>query len=295
MGTLGRAYLGLEDYSKAIDYLQGCLASARRIGDRYLEGTCTLNLAAVYQDDLDLKRSLEFRQQSLEISRAIEDRMGEGQALNGLGNTYFLLDNYERAKEYYQQSLAIAREIKSPLIEGVVLGNIGNTLFKEGKLAQAEVNLRAAIQIRESLRKGLDDNKKVSLFDTQDRPYKVLQQVLIAQNRHDEALEIAERGRARAFVELLATRLNPNPTTPTKQANSSINSPNIEQIKQIAKEHNATLIQYSIIDEDLPFGDKKELHDSELFIWVIKPTGEIAFRRVISNSYNNKRPRSKSS
>ncbi|MEO1378450.1 MAG: CHAT domain-containing protein, partial [Cyanobacteria bacterium J06635_10] len=51
-----------------------------------------------------------------------------------------------------------------------------------------------------------------------------------------------------------------------KQIN--IKPPNIEQIKQIAQKQQATFVEYSVIDK------------SQLYIWVIKPTGEVAFKQV---------------
>lgn len=104
--------------------------------------------------------------------------------------------------------------------------------------------------------------------------YRTLQQVLIAQNKTDAALEISERGRGRAFVELLASRLS------TKSQKQSPKPPNIEQIQQIAKLQNATLVQYSIIYDELKLGGKLQPKESQLYIWVIKPTGEITFRKV---------------
>jgi CHAT domain-containing protein len=90
-----------------------------------------------------------------------------------------------------------------------------------------------------------------------------LQQVLVAQNKPEAALEISERGRSRAFVELLAQRLQKTGTAP-----APIAPPNLQQIRQIAKAQNATLVQYSTF------------FNESLYIWVIKPTGEIAFRQV---------------
>ncbi|MDZ7956862.1 MAG: CHAT domain-containing protein [Aulosira sp. DedQUE10] len=82
------------------------------------------------------------------------------------------------------------------------------------------------------------------------------------QKKTEAALEIAERGRARAFVELLAKRQAlSNSDTP------NIAPPNIEKIKQLAKDQNATLVEYSAVWD-------------ELYIWVVKPTGEVAFRSV---------------
>lgn len=71
-----------------------------------------------------------------------------------------------------------------------------------------------------------------------------LRKLLTSQNNSPAALEIAEQGRTTELVHLS----------------------NVTQIRQVAQQQNATLVQYSIINDEL------------LYIWVIKPTGEIAFR-----------------
>ena len=148
-------------------------------------------------------------------------------------------------------------------------------LYKQGNLSLAERTLLEGIKVYESLRgRELKDSEKVSIFETQRGIYDNLQKVLIAQNKTDTALEIAERGRGRAFVELLASRLSPDtkaqlPTPPT-----------IAEIKQIAKAQNATLIQYSITHDNFKIQGKSQTKESELYIWVIKPTGEVTFRQA---------------
>jgi len=102
--------------------------------------------------------------------------------------------------------LEIFRQIENRAGEGTTLTNFGYTLFQLNQLTPAETFLREAIEVHESLREGLDDEQKVSLADIQSNSYRILQQVLIAQNKPDDALEISERGRGRAFVELLAAR-----------------------------------------------------------------------------------------
>ncbi|TAF50120.1 MAG: hypothetical protein EAZ60_29715 [Oscillatoriales cyanobacterium] len=110
------------------------------------------------------------------------------------------------------------------------------------------------------------DNFKVSIFETQAATYRHLEKTLIVQNKTKQALEIAERGRARAFVELLGARLSAN-----SDAIPDIEPPNIDRIQEIARAQNATFVEYSISFLE------------ELFIWVIQPTGEIAFRQVDLN------------
>ncbi|MEG4067413.1 CHAT domain-containing protein [Microcoleus sp. Pol11C2] len=317
LGNLGGSYLDLGDYRKALEYGQQSLAIARSIQDRKGEGGVLGNLGGAYRSLGDSRKAIEYGQQYLAIARSIKDREGEGAALGNLGLTYYYLDNYAKAIEYLQQSLAIAREfkdrqregevlrnlggayislgnsakgieyiqqslaisreIKDRLGEGVALNNLGATFLKAGNPTEAEKMLVNGIQVWESMRQmlGSNDANKISIFEGQARTYRVLQEVRVAQNNLIAALEIAERGRARAFVEILTERLS------TGDANPVIASaPNGEQIRQIAKAQNATLVQYSIIYQDFQIQGKRVGRESALYIWVIQPTGEITFRKV---------------
>lgn len=128
--------------------------------------------------------------------------------MGDLGVAYFGLKNYSSAINHFRQSLAIARELRNRTAEGIALNNLGAVLFKSGKLADAEKNLLAAVEIKESRLQGAaEDLEKVFVADTFNNSYQTLQLVLIAQKRIASALEIAERGRAKAFVDLLASRV----------------------------------------------------------------------------------------
>ncbi|GAB4174195.1 MAG: CHAT domain-containing protein [Coleofasciculaceae cyanobacterium] len=277
LGDLGNAYNALGDYAKAIEYHQQRLAIAQSIKDRLGEGQSLGDLGNAYNDIGDYAKAIEYHQQHLAIAKSIKDRLGEGNALGNLGLAYYYLGNYAKAIEYHQQSLTISREIGNKDGEGNALNNLGLSLQKSGNLTQAEKILRFGIEAREALRERLGNNDayKVSIFEQQARTYRLLQQVLIAQDKPNAALEIAERGRARAFVELLARR---NATT-NDFAKPSIAPPTIELLQQIAKQQDATLVEYSIIYDGFKIESKEEWKESELYIWVIKPTGEITFRR----------------
>ncbi|MBR8839307.1 MAG: tetratricopeptide repeat protein [Stigonema ocellatum SAG 48.90 = DSM 106950] len=259
LGNLGNAYFSLGDYKQAINYHQQSLAIARQIKDRHGSGQSLGSLGNAYFSLGDYKQAINYHQQSLAIAREIKDRHGEGQSLSNLGLAYDALGDYKQAINYHQQSLAIAREIKDRLGEGQSLNNLGLALVNSGNPQAAETTLRTGINVLESLRADLGDNDalKVSIFETQAGTYRILQKALIAQNQTTQALEIAERGRGRAFIELIAQR----------QHSSSSAPPNIERIRQIAKQQNATLVEYSMIWD-------------QLYIWVVKPSGEVAFHKV---------------
>ncbi|MFM6279732.1 MAG: tetratricopeptide repeat protein, partial [Dolichospermum sp.] len=205
------------------------------------------NLGNISQHLGDYAQAINYQQQYLDLARIYKDRQGEGIALGGLGLSYYYQEEYTQAINYTLKSLEIAREIKDLGAEGNALNNLGGIHFKFGNLGEAEKFLCTAMQAWESIRARLGDNDayKVSVFEEQARTYRLLQKVLIAQNKITEALEVAERGRARAFVELLASRLSPS-----QNSESTIASPTLQQIKQIAKAQNATLVEYSILGDE---------------------------------------------
>ncbi|MGB3138868.1 MAG: CHAT domain-containing protein, partial [Nodosilinea sp.] len=93
--------------------------------------------------------------------------------------------------------------------------------------------------------------------------------VLIAQNDPTKALaalEVAERGRARAFVDSLTVRLADTPDLAI-----DIEFPDLAKTRQIARQQDATLVEYSIVSTNLD--------EPVLYIWVISPTGDITFRQ----------------
>ncbi|MFW9259599.1 CHAT domain-containing protein [Nostoc sp. CALU 546] len=276
LSNLGNTSLYQGEYAKAIEYYQQHLVIAKEIKDHQSEGDALGNLGVAYLSLGEYAKAIESHQQHLVIARSIKDRQGEGKALGNLGVAYLSLGEYAKAIESHQQNLAIAKEIKDRQGEGSALNNLGLAFLKSGNLALAEKTLIKGLQVWESQRQRLggNDANKVSIFEGQSRTYRTLQQVLIAQNKNNAALEIAERGRARAFVELLASKLSPN------LQQQSPTSSTIEEIKQIAKVQNATIVEYSIIYDEFKVQGKPQANESEFYIWVIKPTGEAKFHSV---------------
>jgi CHAT domain-containing protein/Flp pilus assembly protein TadD len=273
LGNLGTAYNSLGQYQKAIEFYQQSLTISREIGDRYVEVNTLLNLGSDYNSLGQYQKAIDFYQQSLTISREIGNRREEGLSLNNLGTAYASLGQYEKAIEFFQQSLTISRDIGDRNREGISLNNLGAAWFKFGNLPEAEKHLFASLEVLESLRQDIkDDLNKVSLSETQRNTYTILQEVLIAQNKINQALEVSERGRGRALAELLAKRITPD---------SSQFSPvvSLAQLQQIAQQQKATIVEYSRVGDEFSIGEKQEYMESELYIWVIKPTGEIEFRR----------------
>ena len=254
-------YRSLGKYDQALECYQQALTIRRELGDRQQEGITLSNIAGIYQNQGLYDRALDFYKQGLAIYQEVGDRAGVAINLNNLGAIYNSLGKYDRALELYQEALVAVKESGNKAIEGTTLNNIGEIYNRLGEYAKAEKILFEAIAIWDAVRAGMTDTDKITNFERQADTYGFLQTSLVNQNKTNKALEIAERGRARAYIELLANKISDNP-----KHQLTVKPPTIEQIQQIAKTHNSTIIEYSIID------------NQTIYIWAIQPTGKITFR-----------------
>ena len=222
------------------------------------------------QEQLDRKEfpaAIESFQQALQIAQQLKEEDLITQAETGLAQASLLSGNYSQAIQLFERILP--KERARGYGYEPTLSNLGLALFLSGKNQEAEKALREAIAGWESVRASDNsDLDKITLFEQQAYTYRLLQKVLVAQQKNDAALEVAEASRSRALVERLV------------QTSRPLTPPNINQIQQIAKAHNTTLVQYSIVGSEVRVLGNEAEDQTDLFIWVIKPTGEVGFRQV---------------
>ena len=307
LNNLGLLYLDLGRYDQAQEFFEKALAVARRTQNRFGEAVALKNLGTAYYQLGNLQAALEANQQSLELRREVGDRFGEAATLNSMGIVYAAVGDFDKALSFYRQALAIDREVGNRAGESVVLSNIGNIYRRQGQLSEAlashqqslnihrevgnrrgegstlnqlgftylamgqysraKAQFEAAIAIWESLdAQTLSDVDKVGLFETQTGSYDGLQQTLVAQGQVEAALTVAEQGRTRALVQQLTHQLANDTTV------NQITPPDLDEIRQIAQDQAATLIEYAVINTGLD--------TTMLYIWVVQPDGTIQFEAV---------------
>ena len=277
LNAMGVYYRTIDQYPKALESYEQALNIFIKIGERRGEGTSLNNIGDFRRNQGEYSQAQKIFQQALAIFKEVGNKEGEGVALSNIGRVYAHQAQYPQALKFFGEALAIFKQVGDKASEARTLRYIGSAFYQSGKFAEAEKTLRDGMEVLETLRTKLSDANKISIFETQTATYRLLQHVLIAQNKTNEALEISERGRARAFVELLSSRLSNTNTSQTSQP--AVDKPTIALLQKIAKQQNATLVQYSIIPDTFKQDGKEQTKESELYIWVIKPTGEIAFRK----------------
>jgi CHAT domain-containing protein/tetratricopeptide (TPR) repeat protein len=275
--NLGKVNLALKKYQPALKNYQD--AMEQMSGQRDFIGQMELlndfGLLAIEQNNLS--EAERYLQEALAATR-LSNGVGRGQTLTNLGYLHLRKNQFELAIENFEEGLAWARKQSDRAIEIKALTGLGEARLGLGQPQSAIEILQLGIQTFESLRPGLRDRDKVALFDTNSHAYRLLQKAFVTQNQSDQALAIAERGRARAFIELLAQRqsdqnLDRNREIVSQPPASQSAAQTLSQIQNIAKQSAATIVTYSII-----YGSDRR--ETAQYIWVIKPDGVIYFRQV---------------
>jgi CHAT domain-containing protein len=302
LNALGDVYFELAQYQEAQSYYQRSLAVRQSIGDRLGTSRTLNNLGRIERALKNYPEALKFYQQSLNLVNALGDRAGRAIVLNNMGRVALDMGLNNQALKYFQEALA-SRNVRAGL--PTTLNNLGLYYRKKGEFAlaiasyqealgwarktgdrvgeiralsglgetrlemkqtdEAIAPLRESIEKFETLRPGLRDEDKISLFDTQAATYRTLQKALVARQDYATALTVAEGSRARAFLELMAQR--------TSETEAIVKAPTFNEIQAIAKKEQATLVTYSLLYDELE-------RESGLYIWVVDPQGKLSFKSV---------------
>ncbi len=264
LSHLALAYGLQTDHVQSLRAAKQALAVYRYGRDRAGEIRALNQVGNAYRALGELDKAQHYLDRALERSQRLSDLPGVAQTFKSLGDLAFARHNPELAIAHYQQARQLHRQSRDRAGEGEVLTALGTVWLSQAQYSQAETALTTAVQRWEALRPGLEDSNKISLADTQAQTYRLLQQTLIAQGQTEAALAISERGRARAFVELLAHRLK---LRGQRQPLNSFTAPTVAEIRQLAQTAQVTFVEYTFVGE-------------QLYIWVVQPTGEIHHRTV---------------
>jgi CHAT domain-containing protein len=187
-------------------YYQQALTIRREIGDRAGEGNSLVSIGGIYESLGKYEEALDYTQQALTILREIGDRAGEGVSLNNIGMIYDHLGRYKDALDYTQQTLTICREIGDRTGEGTSLSNIGGIYDSLGEYEEALDYYEQAMAVLESVRATAGSEAGRASFIAQwSDLYNRVVNLYHAQGQDAAAFHTSERGRARAFLDAMAT------------------------------------------------------------------------------------------
>ena len=204
-GNLGNANYLLGDFKKALEYHNLHLEMIKEVGDKNREGCAYGNLGNDYYGMGDLKKAIEYHNLHLKISKEVGNKQGEGHVYGNLGKMYQTLGDLKKADESYKLMLETAKEVADKFLEATAYYSLGCVSELLGRLPKAVEHYQASITLFNSLRVLLKskDEWKVNFRNQYQMAYTGLWRVLVEQGNVDEALFVAEKGRAQALTDLM--------------------------------------------------------------------------------------------
>jgi CHAT domain-containing protein/Tfp pilus assembly protein PilF len=242
LANLGEMYHHLGDYEQAREHFQRALEMAEKAGFKPGISIVLHNLAQVQLSQDDPHGAIELFEKSLAIDQAAGDKPSVGRTLHNIGLAYVSAGDRARARSSFEKALAIAEEVGRPEARVISLGMLaevtdeperslelaeqtvaaalptyapdllwtshleaGRALRRVGRLDDAAAALERAIAIVEELRRAVpgEEIEQQQAFSSMVTPYREMVGVLVDKGDVAGALAYAERGKARALVDVL--------------------------------------------------------------------------------------------
>lgn len=126
---------------------------------------------------------------------------------NFLGYIYFMIGKHDTSKQYFLRAIQMAKGTSYDDVAWYSYYGLGNCFAANDNLQDAYQALQTSIRLVESVRNTLGSSRhKEFFFGKKLDVYNKMITLLIRMNRVAEAVEFAERARARAFLDMLGAR-----------------------------------------------------------------------------------------
>lgn len=265
LNGLGAVYYALNSQScEAEIYPRKALEVSKETGDKKQISTNYINLALFYSNNGQYEKSLENYDCAIEIMKNTGDKRGEATALICYASVYQALGKFRAAIEIQEKALNLLREVDDAGREHVALLSLGLYSADNGELKNACKYLFKSICCIERDAEKLQDEHNISLNSTTSRNYWVLCTLLVLQGKVPEALCTAERGRARALIDLMSEKYGIH----QRQISNEVY---LNGLRQLSIQNKSTIIFTAVV------------FDHIMFFWIMEE-GQIQLRLSILKS-----------
>ena len=254
--NLAGIYRDLGQYKEATDYQKQSLSICIQSHDREGEALSYNNLGSIANARGQHDVSLAYHKKALKIRTEIKDKKGEGITYVNLGNVYFALGQYEESIRYLEMGLQIIKETGLKDKEHLILYSLGVSHFHQDSFTKASDYFFESIKGHESIREFLKDEYKLSLDEQRISFYKGLPLLLLNLGKKGDALCAAEKGRARALVDLMSVNFGIQEVENTSEFTLS-------SISRLVESQQVNFLFMSVITR-------------HVYLWVIDKDGKIS-------------------
>ena len=282
LGSLSAAHRRLGHPLEALRLAQEAAQVARQTGSRNLLSGALANLATLHLAKQEYEAARGLLQESLQLYPD-----AAGARLVSLANAYLGLRQPEEAIQSAEKALEISTKLGAADVTRDARYSRARALDASGQGAEAVSDVRQALAAHEKLRARIvpTDYLKRGYAESGGSLFDFAIDLYFRQGLPEEALATAEQARARAFLDLLASRslqdqaqqatapgpppgsAQPGTEEPHIASLAAAPQPSVASIRQTAEAMQTTVLTYWV-------GRRAT------FIWAIPPRGEIKAARV---------------
>ena len=204
---LSKSYLELGKLFRAKDYSQEMIDLAKGSGDRINEATAYALAGKVYVMWADFKLAKEYLEKALTIAKKLRDRSVDSCVFKAFSLFHFKQGDFGRAKEYYKKYRNAREKTMVEMEKAISFQNMGIILESSGDLNEAVDYYQRSIKLLNKLRVlQAKDELKVTFHNAYHGCYNNLWGTLLKLSKIEEALCVADQGRAQAMLDLIKLR-----------------------------------------------------------------------------------------
>jgi CHAT domain-containing protein/Tfp pilus assembly protein PilF len=208
LGELGLLYWEFDrDRQRALEHDEKGLAVARELGALDLVATWLLNSGNVYRDEGELQEALRRYREALALEANAGNRGPYAVLLKNIGQVLAAQGRDRDAERWLLRARNEADRLGRPHTRWEARMELGR-LYAAAQPARADAAFRESLDLIEQQHGSilLENFRIGALSRSLEKydPYDLYIEFLLAQGRSEDAFAIAERARARAFLETLA-------------------------------------------------------------------------------------------
>lgn len=206
LNNIGSLYHAQAQYKQAFDALEQALAIWRDVGFKVGLSATLGNIGHMYDHQKQYDQALETLQQALAMAQEIGDQDGESAVLHNIGLVYDHRGEAASALAALERALGIQQALGNHRRAAGTLEAMGMVYAAQGQPAQASASYQQALDMLEQVRATAGSEQARAGFIGQFADLYARAAALAHQQGQDDlAFQISERGRARAFLDSLAT------------------------------------------------------------------------------------------
>ncbi len=194
------------NFDQALESFRKSLNQAEAASDKDLMMAAGEGLGVVYREKKDYAAALEVLDRSLSLANEVGDQTRTAEILWRKAEVKYETGSFAESAALSEEAHQIARRLRLPKLSYLTATALGRAYLGQKKVDQAFQTLSQAIEQVEAMRDHVigQEQERQLFFENKVSAYHLLIDLLVAQNKSNDALVYAERAKGRVLLDVMS-------------------------------------------------------------------------------------------